>query len=103
MLSSDPNLDILDADDVRVRGTRVGIEHLLSAYHDGSLAEEIAVQFPTVSLAQVHGVIAYYLNHRAEVDEYLRQWRDHADQARREQAKRPAPEVVKRLRQIASQ
>jgi uncharacterized protein (DUF433 family) len=101
MLPQDPYLDILAPHDIRVRGTRVGIEHILSAYNSGSLAEEIAVQFPTVSLAQVHGVIAYYLTHRAEVDEYLAQWRDHAARSRREQASHPAPEVVQRLRRIA--
>jgi uncharacterized protein (DUF433 family) len=92
-METDRYLEILSADDVRVRGTRVGIEHLLTEYLAGRLPEEIAVEFPSVSLEQVHGVLAWYLRNRTEVDEYLSRWRSRARLARQEQAKREAPEV----------
>jgi hypothetical protein len=38
---------------------------------DGATAEEIAEQYPAISLGQVYAVIAYYLAHTAEVDDYL--------------------------------
>ena len=92
-------LEIHSPDDIRIAGTRVGLEHLLALYLDGYTAEEIAMQFPTVSLEQVHGVIAYYLGHREEVNRLLGQgsrglW------CRAEQAAKPVPEVVQRIRKI---
>ena len=77
-METDRYLEILSSDDVRVRGTRVGVEHLLTEYLAGRLPEELAVEFPTVSLEQVHGVLAWYLRNRKEVDEYLRRWRARA-------------------------
>ena len=69
-------------EDVRLRGTRVGVEHVLEAYLAGSLPEEIALDFPTISLEQVHGTIAWYLRNRSEADAYLERWRDRARKAR---------------------
>jgi uncharacterized protein (DUF433 family) len=97
----DRYIEMLSSDDIRVTGTRVGIEHLLSAYLAGSLPEEIAVAFPTVTLEQVHGVIAYYLRNRTEIDAYLTRWRTRARQARTMQEQCESPRVVQRLRQLA--
>jgi len=61
-----------DADGViRVAGTRVMLDTLVSAYHDGATAEEIADQYPAVRLADVYATLGYYLRHRAEVDTYV--------------------------------
>lgn len=60
---------------IRVRGTRVLLDVIVTAFHAGATAEEIFQKFPTVSLADVYQVIAYYLNNTAEVDAYLSQRR----------------------------
>ena len=65
MIDDDRYLETHADDDIRVEGTRVGIEHLLTAYLAGSLPEEIALEYPTVTLEQVHGGIAWYLRHRS--------------------------------------
>lgn len=101
MTGDERYLEVLSSDDVRVRGTRVGVEQVLSAYLDGSLPEEIAVEFPTVTLEQVHGVIAWYLRNQKEADDYLRRWQDRAKNARVAQATSAVPQVVQRLRQFA--
>ncbi len=101
MIHDDRYLDTHSDDDVRVKGTRVGIEHVLSAYLAGSLPEEMAVEFPTVTLEQVHGVIACYLRQPEAVAAYLRRWRDRARRVRSEQASADNPEVVRRLRKLA--
>jgi uncharacterized protein (DUF433 family) len=100
MTDDDRYLENFSADDVRVRGTRVGVEHLLSAYLAGALPEEICVEFPTVTLEQVHGVIAWYLRNRPEVDVYLAERQGEARQSRRQQAQQPQAAVVERLRQL---
>ena len=56
---------------IRVAGTRVPLETILGFYLQGQSAEELADGFPTVGLANVHAVLAYYLHNRDEVDAYL--------------------------------
>lgn len=63
--------DFLDEDDIRVKGTRVGIETILGDYLTGDSAESIAKRYPTLSLEQVYATITYYLGHREEIDAYL--------------------------------
>jgi len=56
---------------VRVGGTRVTLESVVGAFRAGATAEEIAQQFPTLALADVYQVIAYFLRHTADVESYL--------------------------------
>lgn len=56
---------------IRVRGTRVTLDTVIGAFLEGATAEEIAQQYPTLSLPDIYSVISYYLNQRAEVDTYL--------------------------------
>ena len=55
----------------RVGNSRVTLDTVVGAFRDGATAEEIAEQYPAISLGQVYAVIAYYLAHTAEVDDYL--------------------------------
>jgi uncharacterized protein (DUF433 family) len=55
----------------RVGSSRVTLDSVVSAFRDGATAEEIAEQYPAITLGQVYAVIAYYLAHTAEVDDYL--------------------------------
>jgi uncharacterized protein (DUF433 family) len=73
---------------LRVSGTRVTLSSVVHAYNDGSTAEEIQRQFPTVALADIHAVIAYYLRHREAVDAYLEQKRREAEETRRRNEER---------------
>jgi uncharacterized protein (DUF433 family) len=83
---------------VRVGGTRVTLETVLTSYNTGASPEEIVESFDSLKLADVHAVISYYLNHRAEVDEYLRQSEEQAEAARSEiQSRYDAPELKRRL------
>ena|ERR1700680_4386337 len=54
-----------------VNGTRVTLETLVAAFVEGATAEEIAQQYPSVSLADVYQVIGYYLRHSTELEPYL--------------------------------
>ncbi len=56
---------------VRIAGTRVSLESVVGAFDAGATAEEIVQQYPTLELASVYGVIAYVLDHRREIDEYV--------------------------------
>ena len=56
---------------IRVSGTRVTVDTLIGAFRDGSTAEEIVQQYPSLPLADVYQVLGYYLKHAAELEEYL--------------------------------
>ena len=56
---------------MRIRGTRVTIDTVLAAFRDGATAEEIAQQYPSISLADVYQVIGYCLRHFSEFEAYL--------------------------------
>jgi uncharacterized protein (DUF433 family) len=97
-LQPDRYLDVRGENDVRIAGTRVGLEHVLEAYRAGAAPEALAIEFPSVTLEQVHGVIAYYLRHRVEVDQYLQAW--HRSSLTRQREPQEVPAVVERLRQM---
>ncbi len=67
---------------IRISQSRVTLNSLLASYHSGSTPEEIAIQYPVLSLEQIYAAIAYYLNHRQEIDHYLEERRQQAQQQR---------------------
>ena len=94
ILHTDPlPLRVDDTGTVRVGSSRLTLDVVIGAYRSGMAPEEIARQLDTLDLADVHFAISYYLRHRDEVDEYLRQRRAQADELQRqieaEQADRP--------------
>ena len=56
---------------LRIKGTRVGIEPIVVRFQEGASPEKIVDSFPTVTLAQVYGAIAYYLDNKQLIDEYM--------------------------------
>jgi uncharacterized protein (DUF433 family) len=80
---------------VRVSGTRVTLDTLVSAFRDGATAEEIVFQYPTLDLASVYSVIAYYLQRRTQVEAYLRQRRAKADEVQRQNETRFDPHGIR--------
>jgi uncharacterized protein (DUF433 family) len=68
----------------RVGDTRVLLELVIHAFLQGETPEEIVESYPSLKLRDVYAVIAYYLDHRAEIDAYLREADEKADQIQRE-------------------
>ena len=56
---------------VRVGGTRVTLQTLLGAFHDGCSPEEIQLKYPSLDLTDVYAVITYYLWHRESLDAWF--------------------------------
>lgn len=86
-----------DAGVMRVGATRVMLDSVVAAFHQGHSPETIQQQYPALSLGEVYGTIAEYLARREELDAYLRrqdsvwsEWRERADD--------PTSAVVQRLR-----
>ena len=57
---------------VRVTGSRVTLDTLVAAFKRGATAEQIQDSFPSLSLRQIYGTIAYYLDHQGDVESYIR-------------------------------
>lgn len=67
---------------VRVVGTRVRLDTVVTAFEEGATAEEIVYRYPSLRLQDVYAVISYYLGHRQEIEAYLRQREQEAGEIR---------------------
>jgi uncharacterized protein (DUF433 family) len=85
-----------DADGaVRVGGTRVTLDTVVTAFDAGATAEEIVQQYPSVALADVYSVIGYYLRHPSEVRAYLTQRQQQSAEIRQQNEQRFDPSGIR--------
>lgn len=68
---------------LRIGNSRVLLELVIRAFEDGATPETIVQQYPTTTLSDIYGVIAYYLRHRQEIDNYLEERERQAEKVRR--------------------
>jgi len=67
---------------VRVGQTRVTLDTVIAVFKQGTTAEEIVHRYPSLKLGDVYASIAYYLNHQQEVEAYLQQRQQQAQEIR---------------------
>jgi len=96
-LALESYFESLDSGEIRIKGTRVGIEIVLRDYLQGASPEEIVLRYPTLSLEQVHAVILYYLRNIEELNQYLKEWWQQGEAAWQKQQRYPS-EFVRTLR-----
>lgn len=88
MVSTPSTLSIplrTDADGaIRIGETRVLLEIVIGAFQRGETPEGIVQSFPSLKLQEVYAVIAYYLQNRAEVDDYIKRVEAEGKTIRRE-------------------
>ncbi len=95
--------DFVAPNDIRLKGTRIGIETVLYDYvHRSQPPEAIAERYPSLTLEQVYATITYYLHNRVEVEAYLADWLAHGRRMREEQDRNPPPAIT-RLRTLAAE
>jgi len=68
---------------IRIGGTRVTLDTIVAVFEAGATAEEIVQRYPSLDIADVYVALGYYLRHRAEVGEYLRDRQEQADEVRK--------------------
>src|SRR5258708_18376033 len=54
-----------------VAGTRISLDSVVYSFNDRHSPEAIQEDFPLLKRSQIHGAIAFYLDHKAEIDKYL--------------------------------
>ena len=95
------NFMFLAENDIRVKGTRVGIETILDEYiYNSKLPEVIADHYYySLTVEQVYATILYYLQNQEKVGTYLEDYLKYCQTAREEYEKNPPPGAV-RLREL---
>lgn len=51
--------------------TRVRVNNVVFLHKQGKTAQEVLVEYPDLSLSQVHSALAYYYDHQGEIDAEL--------------------------------
>lgn len=84
-----------------VAGTRVSLDSIVYRWREGLSPETIQREcFTTLTLAQVFGALAYYLDHQAEIDEYLIRAAEE-EEASRQQWRIAYPDAARRMDELA--
>ncbi|HEU4740343.1 MAG TPA: DUF433 domain-containing protein [Meiothermus sp.] len=68
---------------VRITGTRVYLETIVDDFNAGASPEEIVLSYPSLKLADVYVVIAYYLRNKDKVDSYIEEQDRQAGETRK--------------------
>ena len=97
------NFDFLSGEDIRIKGTRIGIESVLyESLHLSQTPEEIVERFHTLTLEEVYATILYYLQNPVKVGGYLANNLQYCKRFREEYERNPPPGVV-RLRELIAE
>lgn len=82
ILAESPPLTVNPDGVVKVRGTRVTLDTVTFVFKQGATAEEIVHRYPSLKLGDVYASIAFYLNHQEDVEDYLKQRQQQAQEIR---------------------
>ncbi len=91
--------DFSDEEDILIKGTRIGLQHVVELFNEGASPEEITARFRALSLEQAYATITYYLANREKVDTYVKGIHDFMEAGWQEQQKNPSA-VALRVRKI---
>lgn len=56
---------------IRIKGRRIGLEHVVERYKDGQSAEQIAEYYDDLPIESIYAAILYYLHNKDAVEAYL--------------------------------
>ncbi len=68
---------------IRFLNSRITLDVIVHQFKTGATAEQIQEDFPGVSLREIYGAIAFYLEHAAEVENYLRKRQSESEETRK--------------------
>ena len=79
-----------------IKGTSMKIVELITSIHAyGWSPEELHFQYPHLSMSQIHSALAYYWEHKEEIDADMQRRYEYAERLRLEAGESP---LAKRLR-----
>jgi uncharacterized protein (DUF433 family) len=81
---------------IHLTGHRIGIQDVIDFYNDGYSPEMLVEQYPTLSLATIYRTIAFYLDDRTGVDEYIERCKGEVERQRKVAPKGPDVHELRR-------
>lgn len=90
--------EFVSPDEIRLKGHRVWLEHIVARARQGMNAAEIVADLPTLTLTEAQAALTYIEAHRDEVDAYMA--RHEAYLAERGASGDPESPVLARLRRL---
>src|SRR5438445_13323426 len=64
---------------LRVTRTRIPLERIIECHQEGLTPEAIVDAFDSLRLADVYVIVGYYLDHKEELQDYLRRREEQAE------------------------
>ena len=93
-------LEFLSPDEIRLKGHRIWLEHIVARARQGMSATDIVADLPTLTVDEVQAVFAYAETHRSEVDAYMARHAAFLAEQERRSEQAPVPSVIARLRRL---
>ena len=86
-----------------IDNTRIRVNNVVFLHNEGKTPDEILVEYPDLSLAQIHAALTYYYDHKDEIEaefaeservfeEMDREWEGHVARHRGNPPDNPSPE-----------
>jgi uncharacterized protein (DUF433 family) len=70
----------LPYNEICLKGHRINLYHVISVHVErGFGAEQLHDEYPTLTVEELNNVLEFYRHNRAEVDEYVRGYREDLD------------------------
>ncbi|HEY2157170.1 MAG TPA: DUF433 domain-containing protein [Isosphaeraceae bacterium] len=86
-----------------IRGHRIKVRHVAVWHeHHGMTPAEIVRDYPTITLAQVHAALAYYYDHREEIEQAIREEDEFVEELKAKAGPSPLQEKLARRREDAA-
>ena len=98
LITEPPPLRLDEGGVLRVGGTRVRLDSVITAFQSGCGVAAIQRKFPSLEQADIYAVLTYYFWNREKVDAYLEERRRLAEEVRQEiEARDPSDGILERL------
>ena len=86
---------------IRIKGHRIGIEHVIGFAKEGSSPEAILRDiYPSLSLEKIYATLLYYETNKERIEAYIRRGDEIGAKYYQEYLKQPESDVVRRLKAL---
>ena len=92
-----PYIEVDEKGTARVAGSRSKVINIVMDTMNGMAPGEIHEQYPHLSLAQIHAALAYYYDHKSQIDQEIRRELEEVDALRTKSNQPSRDELLKRL------
>lgn len=95
-----PQIEISSDGHARIRGTGFKVRILVEEYLAGASPEQLHDWHPHLTLSQIHSALAYYYDHKQEIDDEIAELERFAEEYRAQQGESL---LAKKLREMGKE